>query len=1082
MKIKIYLILCLFANITQAAAAQNLTLNVTNAKFQQVVKEIEEHSKYRFVYDPNEIDNNKLYTINVVEKSIDVLLNQLFKNSNLKYQTFENTVVVKRKSTNASNVVQNSIVVTVLDETNQPVPGVTLKIKNKPAVFGTNEEGKATLTGLATGDILVVLYIGYKTQEIKLDGNNVNVVLIPDLSKLDEVVVVGYGTSTNRNNVGSISSITAKDLENQPVVDPLAALQGRSTGLMISSNSGLPGGGFNVQLRGANSLTNGNNPLYIIDGVPFADDSMNQFIAANGRQSALSLINPKDIERIDILKDADATAIYGSRGANGVILITTKKGQSGSLKIDFGTSLGVSKAVQTLEMLNTEQFLALRKEAFANDNNTPTVTNAPDLLTWSQTDNTNWQDKLFGHSAPFSNYQLSIGGGSDQIKYLFSGNYTNQGDPLPGNDAYNRINGLFNISSQSKNGKFKLNASVNFASDKNNSVPTDLAQYYNLAPNYYLYNPDGSYYWFGTSLQNPYAYTERTSISKSKSLLANTVGSYQILPELEAKVSFGYNLKKMDQLQMLPSTGFNPALATGPQAAYGFSDYNSYIVEPQLNYNKNFGKHEVKVLLGGTWQQSTNEGHYLLGTNYSSDSQLENMTAAGTLRVNSFNFADYRYQSFFGRINYSFDGKYLLNVSGRRDGSSRFGPENKYGNFGAIGAAWIFSSEDFLKDSKILSFGKLRGSIGLTGSDQIGNYNYLDTWSSSSFPYQGIVGLAPARVFNPFYGWEENTKREIGLELGFFRDKLFLNTTYYNNRSGNQLVDITLSPQTGYSAYTGNMPAKIQNSGWEFDLTSNNISNKNFKWTSSINLSIPKNKLLEYTDLAKSVDANKYIIGQSTRIARGFEFTGVDPATGVAQFSDLNGDNALTTADYVTLGNLMPEFYGGVNNSFSYSGLALNFLFQFVKQEGPGLAYGPLAGNLGGLTNFDVSVLDRWQKPGDITDIPRASTLTSSLAYTRYTSNYRYSTAAWEDASFIRLKNVSLSYDISKWAEKINVKRASINFNAQNLITWTSFRGLDPEIQGFDRSFVSGVNPFGSSRTASTPTMRTFTFGIQLTL
>ncbi|RZK92194.1 MAG: hypothetical protein EOO98_04040 [Pedobacter sp.] len=261
-----------------------------------------------------------------------------------------------------------------------------------------------------------------------------------------------------------------------------------------------------------------------------------------------------------------------------------------------------------------------------------------------------------------------------------------------------------------------------------------------------------------------------------------------------------------------------------------------------------------------------------------------------------------------------------------------------------------------------------------------------------------------------------------------------------------------------------------------------NPADKNFKWTSSINLSIPKNKLLEYTDLAKSVDANKYIIGQSTRIARGFEFTGVDPATGVAQFSDLNGDNALTTADYVTLGNLMPEFYGGVNNSFSYSGLALNFLFQFVKQEGPGLAYGPLAGNLGGLTNFDVSVLDRWQKPGDITDIPRASTLTSSLAYTRYTSNYRYSTAAWEDASFIRLKNVSLSYDITKWAEKINVKRASINFNAQNLITWTSFRGLDPEIQGFDRSFVSGVNPFGSSRTASTPTMRTFTFGIQLTL
>lgn len=1074
--------LCLLSYFGQAAAAQNLTLTVTNAKFQQVVKEIEAHSKYRFIYDPSEIDNSTLYTVNVVEKTIDVVLKQLFKDGKLKYQTFENTVVVKRKNTTNSNAVQNAITVTVLDETNKPIPGVTLKIKNKPAVFGTNEEGKATLTGLATGDILVVLYIGYKTQEIKLDGNNVNVVLAPDLSKLDEVVVVGYGTSTNRNNLGSISSVTAKDLETQPVIDPLAALQGRATGLMISSNSGLPGGGFNVQLRGANSLQSGNTPLYIVDGVPFSDDSMNQFIAANGRQNPLAMINPKDIERIDILKDADATAIYGSRGANGVVLITTKRGQAGSLKVDFGTNVGASKAIKTLEMLNTEQFLELRKEAFKNDNNAPTAGNAPDLLTWSQTDYNDWQDKLYGFSAPFSSYQLSMSGGSDQVKYLFSGSYNNQGDPLPGDKSYNRVNGAFNISSQSKNGKFKLNASVNYATDKNNTVPTDLAQYYNLAPNYYLYNPDGSYYWFGTSIQNPYAVMQRTSVSRSKSLLANSVASYQILTGLEAKVSFGYNLKSMDQVQTLPSTGFNPANATGPTASYGFSDFNSVIVEPQLNYTKTFGKHEIKVLLGGTWQQSENNGHLLLGSGYASDSQLENMVVASTLRATSMQFADYRYQSIFSRISYNYDNKYFLNLSGRRDGSSRFGPGNKYGNFGAVGAGWIFSNEDFLKDNNVLSFGKLRASFGLTGSDQIGDYRYLDVWSGS-LPFQGVVGLAPTRVFNPYYQWEENTKREIGLELGFLNDRFFLNTTYYNNRSGNQLVDITLSPQTGYSSYFGNWPAKIENSGWEFDLTSNNINSKDFKWTTSLNFSLPKNKLLEYPGLAASADANKYIIGESTRIVKGYQFTGVDAATGVAQFLDLNGDNTLSAADEVILGNLMPKYYGGLNNTFSYKGASLSFLFQFVKQEGPGLAYGPLAGNLGGLTNFDVSVLDRWKKPGDITDIPRASSSSpnASLAATRYTSFYRYSSAAWEDASFIRLKNISLGYDISKWTQKVSLKRASINFSAQNLITWTSFRGLDPEIQGFDRSFLSTVNPYGSVKTSSTPTMRTFTFGLQVT-
>lgn len=1080
MKIKIYLLLCLLAYFGQAAAAQNLTMNVSNAKFQQVVREIEANSAYRFIYDPNEIDNT-LYNINVKNESIAVVLKQIFKNSNLKYQTFENTIVVKRKDrAYTSSSVQENITVTVLDEANQPIPGVTLKVKNKPTVFGTNEEGKASLTGVAAGDILVVLYIGYKTQEIKLDGGNVNVVLSPDLSKLDEVVVVGYGTSTNRNNIGSISSVTAKDLETQPVIDPLAALQGRATGLMISSNSGLPGGGFNVQLRGANSLNNGNTPLYIVDGVPFSDESMNQFIAANGRQNPFSMINPRDIERIDILKDADATAIYGSRGANGVILITTKRGQAGNLKVDFGANVGASKAVKTLEMLNTQQFLELRKEGFTNDNNTPTATNAPDLLTWSQTDYNDWQDRLYGFSAPFSNYQLSVSGGSDQVKYLFSGNYNNQGDPLPGDKSYNRINGAFNITTQSKNGKFKLNASVNYATDKNNTVPTDLAQYYNLAPNYYLYNPDGSYYWFGTSLQNPYAVMERTSVSKSKSLLANSVASYQILSGLEARVSFGYNLKGMDQVQTLPSTGFNPAVATGPQASFGFSDYNSYIVEPQLNYTKSFGKHEVKVLLGGTWQEGETNGHYLLGTGYASDSQLDNMLAAGTLRVNNYQFADYSYQSFFSRISYNYDNKYLINLSGRRDGSTRFGPGNKYGNFGAIGAGWIFSNEDFLKSNKVISFGKLRASFGLTGSDQIGDYKYLNNWSSG-FAFQGNSSLSPTGVFNPYFRWEENTKREIGLELGFLNDRFFLNTTYYNNRSGNQLVDITLSAQTGYPSYFGNWEAKIENSGWEFDLSSNNITNKDFKWTTSLNFSLPKNKLLDYPGLAASANANRYIIGESTRIVKGYQFTGVDPATGVAQFLDVNGDNTLSAADEVILGNLMPKYYGGLNNTFSYKGASLSFLFQFVKQEGPGLAYGPLAGNLGGLTNFDTSVLNRWRKPGDITDIPRASTLTSSLAYTRYTSNYRYSSAAWEDASFIRLKNVSLAYDISKWAQKVNIKRASVNFNAQNLLTWTSFRGLDPEIQGFDRTFLSQVNPYGSVKTSSTPTMRTFTFGLQVT-
>ncbi|MGJ1509115.1 TonB-dependent receptor [Sphingobacterium siyangense] len=1080
MKQSVKTLLLMLMHVNGYAFSQQADKASDHVQFKQLVKAIEQRSDYRFVYDPHEINPDLPFDVNLNNANIPELLKQAFSAKGIRYQIVKNTIVLQGKG--VAKALQMTVSGRVSNGAGAALEGVSVRVKNKIANTVTDGSGRFSLNGLQQDDILLLSYVGYRSKEVKVaDKGLMEISLELDPGNLDEVVVIGYGTSSIRKNTGSVSSVTSREIETQPVLDPLAALQGRVAGLNIASNSGLPGSSFQVQLRGVNSLSNGSSPLYIIDGIPFSDESMNQFTAANGNQSPLSLINPKDIERIDVLKDADATAIYGSRGGNGVILITTKKGNKGGLKIDFNANVGSGKAIRNLKMLNTEQYLDIRKEGFKNDNWTATADNAPDLLTWDQSAYSDWQKEFYGASAPFSTYQLSFSGGNENTQYLASANFNRQGDPLPGNKNYQRGGALLNLSTQSKDQRFKLNSSFNLNLDRNNTVPTDIAQFYNLAPNYPLYDEKGDYYWFQQNLQNPAAYMERSSLSKSKSLLANFSAEYAILPELVAKVNVGYNLKSMDQTRLLPNAGFNPLTSTGSMASYGNSDYQSYIIEPQLNYSKTIGKHDFKLLLGGTWQQRVSEGKYFDGSSYPSDSQLNNIGAAGILVNRNNQYADYRYQSAFGRINYAYADKYLLNFSYRRDGSSRFGPNNKYGNFGSIGAAWVFSSEEFLQDQSILSFGKLRASWGVTGNDQIGDYQYLDTWGTG-FAYQGITGLYPTRVFNPNFGWEEIKKKELGLDLGFFRDRIFLTANYYNNRSDNQLINIVLASQTGYNSYFGNTPALIENKGLEFELSSVNIQKEKFSWKTNFNITFPSNTLLEYPGLASSSDARRYIIGESTRIVRGFQFTGVDPQTGVAQFRDVDGDGKITDFnDYVTLGSLLPKYYGGIGNNLNYGDVSLGFLFQFVKQEGPSIGYGPQATTIGGLGNLDEYMLSRWQQPGDVTDVPRATANSANEANLAYRNYYRYSTAVWDDASFIRLKNVSLSYDISKWAQKINISRALVQFNAQNLFTWTSFRGMDPEMPGFDRDYVSDVNPFGSVRNSATPSMRTYTFAVQLT-
>ncbi|MBN9351980.1 MAG: hypothetical protein J0H55_14970 [Chitinophagaceae bacterium] len=395
---------------------------------------------------------------------------------------------------------------------------------------------------------------------------------------------------------------------------------------------------------------------------------------------------------------------------------------------------------------------------------------------------------------------------------------------------------------------------------------------------------------------------------------------------------------------------------------------------------------------------------------------------------------------------------------------------------------WGLNSYNFF-NIPALSFGKIRMSYGTTGNDQIGDYQYLDSWASAGFPYGGVSGLAPARVYNPDYGWEVNKKFEAAIDLGFMDDKLLISAGYYNNRSSNQLVGYTLSSQSGFTEYTANLPAKVQNSGVEIDISSTNVNNGNFQWNTSFNMSIPKNKLLSYPGLESSSDAASYEVGQSIRMIKGYHFTGVDPATGNPMFLDVNKDGFYTEDDdYIVIGQTMPKFFGGLSNTISYKNLTLDIFFQFVKQEAPLLDYGPLVGTIGSRINKTTDVLGYWNGYGEQTEIPRPTTTTTEDAYKLFRNQYRYSDAAWGDASYIRLKNVAISYDLSKLTQAWKMQGTTIYVQGENLVTFTKYKGLDPEINGFDRRFVYPINPFGSVKSPKLPVLRTLTIGLKFSL
>lgn len=1088
MKLIIALLAITF-QVSARAYSQQITLSYKNAPLASVMRSIFKQSGYSYTLPPNSAAIAKPVTINLKATSIGQTLLTLFANQPFDYKVEGRLIMIqvkvieqKKSDSTANDQRLQDIEGVVRNHEGKPIERATVVLKGTNRGAITDASGNFYFKDVPPSGTLIITIIGHETVEVTYQNGVVPVIVLKEINAdLREVVIVnkGYYTQKEELNTGSVGTLSAAEISRQPISNPLTALQGRLPGIYISQTSGVPGAALNINIRGQNSLRlDANDPLYIVDGIPFSSKTLAQTPNAsyNSQLSPFTNIRPEDIETIDVLRDADATAIYGSRGANGVILITTRKGKAGKTHVDLNVYKGTGKVTRFLNLMNTQQYLEMRGESYKNDKRNPFLFERDINKSWSPDNNidryTDWQKLLIDGTADVTNASASISGGSESLQYLAGLSYRKETTVFPGDFANKLGSANLSVTHTSENKRLQINTTFNY-SVNNNKLPTiDFTPYIFTAPNApALYDENGKLNFQNNTFNNPLRYLNQKSTSLSENFLGNFSATYRILEGLQFKANVGYTTTRFNDKNLIPYSSILPYLS--PAANYrsislGTNDGRSWITEPQLTYNKTFKNHHIDALIGTTFQAREQSGTTQSGIGFSSDILLENIAAAQYKDGNS-SYSQYRYNAIFGRIGYTYADKYILNLTGRRDGSSRFGPGEQFGNFYALGAAWIFTKEHWMsRFSQILNYGKLRGSIGKTGNDQINDYRYLTGYYSLS-GYYGTSGLQVGNIGNPYYRWETIDKIEAALELGFFNNILKFNSAYYKNRTQNQLVDYALPGVSGFTSITANLPAIIQNSGLEFDLSATIFNNTMFRWTTSANVTIQRNKLVAYPNLEGSSYGESYRVGEPITGAMVFKYTGIDKTTGLYTFEDFNKDDNLNGDDRY-MQNMQPKFYGGINNSFSYKGISLDIFFQFTKKMGqsfagitrPGGYIPEYAG-----ANMPVELLDRWRAVGDDATYQKFSTDgASNAAFNRYIG----SDAGIIDASYIRLKNISLSWQLPKsWMDKISFNAIRMYLQGQNLLTFTNFKGLDPE-----------TTPVGSSITL--PTQRILTVGLQISL
>ncbi len=964
----------------------------------------------------------------------------------------------------------------VKDEDGQPLIGVNIIVKGTSAGTVTDLEGNFSLDLPEGGQVLIFSYTGYENQEVPINNQTtLNIVMTESISQLEEIVVVGYGTVRKRDLTGSVGSLEAKEFEDEVISNVSQGLQGKVAGVNVTTNGGAPGGAMIVRIRGNNSVIGGNDPLYVIDGFPVTAGNI-------GETNLLATINPGDIESIEVLKDASATAIYGSRGSNGVVLITTKLGKTGVNRVDFETSIGTRSITRTLDMMNSSQFLEIANERALNDGNNPFFT-PQEVASLSQT-NTDWQNEIF-RTALVHNHTLRFSGGNENTRYLISANYFDEEGIIIGSD-FLRGSLRFNLDKDFGE-RSKLSTRVSLSRSVNNEVPSNNIMLSALQAPPFLkpYNDDGSFV-PGPDLKSfpfsPSAGTNPVAVALEQldkrtidRVLANVSGSYEILKGLTFKVLVG-----VDQLNNNRDF-YNPrTLEAGLPAGAGsksFGSTTSLLNENTLNYNTTLRNNDrLDVTLGFTWQEETNDFLSGSASGFVTDDLKNAALGSGeAFAAPNTSFSEWTLLSFLGRANYSLNDKYLFTISGRRDGSSRFGEGNKWGFFPSAAFAWRLAEEDFIQNAlpSAISDLKLRASWGISGNQAIAPYQSLQRFSAVSLAFGGKpnTGFRPANLGNPDLQWETTEEFNVGLEFGIWNQRLSFSADYYVKNTEDLLALVNLPPTSGFST-TIQTIGSTRNNGVEFNLGAVLMRRNKLRWDANFNIAANRNEVTETATGQDIVGPGIEIVGPANVVREGeplSAFFGL-AETGLFNFVDQNSDGNINDADRVILGSPYPDFFYGFSTDLSIGNFSVRMNFQ--GEIGKQLWYMDIyrfgASMHRGGNSFAEVATQRWRpdNPDPNAKYPRAT----------QTLNQQPSEFYLEDADYLRLQNLRISYNIPVAALNLSgIRNAMVYFSGQNLFTITPYSGYTPDID----TFSSGDLRIGVDY-RSYPISRSFLFGLKL--
>lgn len=1060
--------------------AQTLRVNIQmdNVSTEKVLSEIEKQTDYLFVYNKDEVDLKRKTSVNAVNKTTAEVLSFIFEGTDIIYAIEGESIMLMRKEKNLVGVdavlQDNKVTGTVLDPTGMPVIGANIKIKGTTNGTITDMDGKFSLEVPKDGT-LVVTYVGYANQEISVGNQKtLSITLKEDSEALDELVVVGYGVVKKSDLTGSVSTVKSSDLNSIPSGSVMEALQGRSAGLQVKQNSGSPGGSISVRIRGANSIQGSNEPLYVIDGFPSSTTNP-------------SIIDNSDIESIEVLKDASAIAIYGSRGANGVIMITTKRGKPGKTKVDFETTIGFQSLRKKLEMMNAQEYATFYNIQHMNDGLEPYF--SEDEIE-SMGNGFDWQDFVF-QSAPIRTHSLTVSGGSDKTQFSVSANIFDQQGILKGSE-YKRYSLRANLNhniSEKVTLNYSTSLSRNILDNKNwgggrfgaSLISSALCAPPTLTP----YNDDGSYrelhsaYPFvSEGLTNPLNYINEVSDQTvSNKVLANIAFIYEPIKDLSIKISGGIE-NSDDRNDYYKTLKF---VNSQGEASVNCSQYTSVLSENTINYVKTFDeKHNFSLLAGFTYQDFYSKSLGGSGTGFLSDATYTgNLASASVPGVPTSSYSKSVLLSYLSRLNYSFDNRYLFTISFRADGSSKYSDGNKWGYFPSGAFAWKIIEEEFMKNNCLISDLKLRTSYGLTGSQAIEAYATLNNLYSGKtvFGDARYTTFAPGTQLPGDLKWETTAQFDFGVDLGLMDNRFLFTADYYIKNTKDLLNTVQLPSSLGYTTTLKNV-GRVQNRGFEFSFDAN-VFNGEFLWKLNGNLAINRSQVKDlyggqdilggWVDMLLIADNVSLLReGEPMGVFYGYLRDGYDE-NGSEKYVDLNGDGVINQNDKTIIGDPNPDFIYGLNSLMSYKGFDLSLFFQGTQgNDIVNISSIDNSLNYGYGCNLLKDVVgNNWTPENPTAKYPKITR----------DQTMNFSDRLVENGSYLRLKNIELAYNfpVNKWKQNW-LNKLRIYISAQNLLTFTKYSGWDPEVnsQGGANSIAQGIDHFAY------PTAKSYTFGINI--